>query len=289
MGVGPNGTFFTSDQEGFWMPANRINLVHPGSFSGNMFSYHRGERPTDYDRPIVWLPKAFDRSPAEQVWVRDNRWGLPADSIISLSYGTGQILNVMHEPVKNTKHVTAQGAAVRLGVEFPTGIMRGRFHPADGQLYACGLFGWSSDRASPGGFWRVRYTGAKVHVPVAYSIVKDGVIVRFMNPLDREVAGNVESYLVEQWNYKWTKDYGSPEFKVTDGQKGRDTLKLKSATLSKDGRSVLLTIPNMQPSMQLRVQCSLESDDGAEVKHDIYGSIFVIPAVDGTEALEARR
>ncbi len=277
VGIGPRGAFFTSDQEGYWMPANRINLVQPGSFSGNMYSYHRGDRPTDYDRPIVWLPKTFDRSPAEQVWVRDDRWGLPKDSIISLSYGTGQILSVIHEPIQGVKHVNAQGAAFRLGVQFPTGIMRGRFHPADGQLYACGLFGWSSDRTSPGGFWRIRHTGAKVHAPVGYRVIKDGIVLTFNHPLDEETASDPDSYAIEQWNYKWTKDYGSPEFKVSDGQKGRDTLKLKSATLSKDGRSVQLNIPDLKPAMQIRIQSNLDAADGGEIKLDLYGSIFVVP------------
>lgn len=277
VGIGPGGTFFTSDQEGFWMPANRINLVQQNSFSGNMYSYHRGERPTDYDRPIVWLPKSFDRSPAEQVWVRDERWGLPKDSIISLSYGTGQILSVIHEPIKDVKHVTAQGAAFRLGLSFPTGIMRGRFHPADGQLYACGLFGWSSDRTSPGGFWRVRYTGEKVHVPVAYHIVKDGIELTFSHPLDPETAKDVDSYAVEQWNYKWTKDYGSPEFKLSDRTKGRDTIKISGVTLSNDARTVRLMIADLKPSMQVRIQCTLDAADGSEIKRELFGSIFVVP------------
>ncbi len=289
VGIGPGGTFFTSDQEGFWMPANRINLVQRGSFSGNMFSYHMGKLPTDYDRPIVWLPKGFDRSPAEQVWVRDDRWGLSKDSIISLSYGTGQILSVIYETVKGVEHVSAQGAAFRLGLEFPTGIMRGRFHPGDGQLYACGLFGWSSNRSSPGGLWRVRYTGAKVHVPTAFRVVKDGVILRFTHPLDRETATDLGSYLVEQWDYQWTKNYGSPEFKVSDGQKGRDTLKPKSAALSKDGRGVLLTLPGLKPSMQLRIKYELDAADGSEISHDLHGSVFVVPTTEGAAVLDAAK
>ena len=277
VGIGPAGTFFTSDQEGFWMPANRINLVQKDSFSGNMYSYHRGQRPTDYDRPIVWLPKPFDRSPAEQVWVRDDRWGLPKDSIISLSYGTGHILSVIYEPIKDVKHVNAQGAAFRLGIQFPTGIMRGRFHPADGQLYACGLFGWSSDRTSPGGFWRIRYTGAKVNVPVGYHVANDGIVLTFNHALDPETANDVDSYAIEQWDYKWTKNYGSPEFKLSDGTKGRDTIKLASAKLDKDGKTVKLTIPDLKPSMQIRIQCNLDAADGSEIKQDLYGSIFVVP------------
>ena len=34
-----DGTFFVTDQEGFWTPKNRINRVKTGGFYGNMFGY----------------------------------------------------------------------------------------------------------------------------------------------------------------------------------------------------------------------------------------------------------
>ena len=39
--------------------------------------------------------------------------------------------------------------------QFPTGVMRGRFHPRDGQLYGCGMFAWAGNQSQPGGFYRV--------------------------------------------------------------------------------------------------------------------------------------
>ena len=47
-----------------------------------------------------------------------------------------------------------------LGVELPTGLMRGRFHPVSGDLYLVGLFGWSSNKQEDTGFYRARMTGA---------------------------------------------------------------------------------------------------------------------------------
>ena len=44
--------------------------------------------------------------------------------------------------------------------------MRGRFHPSNGQFYACGLFAWAGDRTQPGGFYRLRATGKPMFVPV---------------------------------------------------------------------------------------------------------------------------
>jgi hypothetical protein len=286
VGVGPKGKFFTSDQEGHWMPANRINLVKPGSFSGNMYSYHRSEKPTDYDRPITWLPKSIDRSPAEQIWVTSDKWGLPKDSLLSLSYGTGFIQNVMFEEVPGLNpRVYVQGAFHRLPLQFPTGIMRGRFHKTDGQLYTCGLFGWSSNQRLPGGFYRIRYTGKPITVPVKFLVAKDGIVLEFNDPIDDEIGADVESYLVEQWDYKWSKNYGSPEYKLSGGKRGRDTTAVKAAYVSKDKKRIWLEIPGLKASMQVRVKYDLDTAKGKEIGNDIYGSIHVIPNRSGKDLL----
>ena len=68
-----------------------------------------------------------------------------------------------------------QGGMAALPIpQFPTGVMRGRFHPDDGQLYACGMFAWAGNQTQPGGFYRVRYTGKPAWVPLGLSARKDG-------------------------------------------------------------------------------------------------------------------
>lgn len=37
--ITPDGDGFTTDQEGFWLPANRINFLKPGSFQGNNWAW----------------------------------------------------------------------------------------------------------------------------------------------------------------------------------------------------------------------------------------------------------
>jgi putative heme-binding domain-containing protein len=39
--VNPDGIFFLTDQEGFWVPKNRIDLVEPGGYHGNFWGYVR--------------------------------------------------------------------------------------------------------------------------------------------------------------------------------------------------------------------------------------------------------
>ena len=48
-----DGTFFVTDQEGFWTPKNRINRVKVGGFYGNMFGYTSVTDESDYASTFV--------------------------------------------------------------------------------------------------------------------------------------------------------------------------------------------------------------------------------------------
>ncbi|MFM7244172.1 MAG: DUF6797 domain-containing protein, partial [Planctomycetaceae bacterium] len=140
--VEPDGTFWVTDQEGHWNPKNRINHVRPGGFYGNMFGYHdvTDDRDEAMVPPAFWITNAFDRSPAELLRVSSPQWASLTGGLLELSYGEGRVHLVLTEPVPGRSDLV-QGGMVALPMpDLPTGVMRGRFHPTDGQLYACGLF-----------------------------------------------------------------------------------------------------------------------------------------------------
>lgn len=274
VGIGPAGEMATSDQEGHWTPANRINLVTQDGFYGNMYSFHRGEKPTDYDPPLVWLPKNVDRSPAAQLWCTSKKWGPFYGKMLSTSYGTGKLWHVLHEKVGET----VQGGVVQFPVQFPTGVMRGRFHPVDGQLYTCGLFGWSSNQTQPGGFYRVRFTGAEVNLPVAMKTTDEGISLTFSDPLDREAAEDSDNFSVEQWNYRWTRNYGSAHYSVENPKrKGQDEVDVWETTLSDDGKTVFLEIEDLQPVMQMQISYTLKSKSGRDLKNTVWLTLNKVP------------
>ena len=76
--------------------------------------------------------------------------------------------------------------------QFPTGIMRGRFSPVDGQLYCCGMFAWSSTQEQPGGLYRVRFTGKPANLPIALHAKKAAFEIVFSDPLDAQAAAHLE-------------------------------------------------------------------------------------------------
>ncbi len=75
--LNPDGTFFVTDQEGFWTPKNRINLVEKGGFYGNMLGYTDVTDTSDaaMKQPLCWITNDFDRSPAELLWVTSDEVG----------------------------------------------------------------------------------------------------------------------------------------------------------------------------------------------------------------------
>jgi hypothetical protein len=168
----------------------------------------------------------------------------------------------------------AGGAVVPLPWRYLSGAFRGRFNPKDGQLYVVGTFGWVTTAARDGSFQRVRYTGAKVHLPIAWSVLANGIRLSFTEPLDRAQAEDVENYFIEQWNYKYGAQYGSSDYSPSAPDKmGHDAVALKSAKLSSDGKSVLLEIQNLKPVMQIRIKYSLNAVDGTAVKGEVNGTI----------------
>jgi hypothetical protein len=282
-----DGTFITSDQEGHWTPANRINWVKPGSYHGYAWSYLAGEKPESYAPPLCWLHRDFDRSPAAQVWVESASWGPLRGKLLSLSYGTGQIAHVLFEKVGEI----VQGGAVRLDIPaFPTGIIRGRFHTGeggDGHLYVCGLFGWSSNRTYPGGFYRVRSTGKPLHLPLELHATERGIVLAFSEPLDAERSSVPQRYAIERWNYRRTAEYGSKDYRVSDGAIGRDRLEIKEVKLSRDGRSVLLEVEDLRPCMQMLTRYRIAAAGGARIAQEIYHTIHVLgPFAPFTERFE---
>ena len=77
--LNPDGSFFVTDQEGYWNPMNRINRVKPGGFYGNMWGYGAPADTSDQamEMPLCWIDMKYDRSPAELLWVAVRSLGAP--------------------------------------------------------------------------------------------------------------------------------------------------------------------------------------------------------------------
>ncbi len=303
IGVGPDGQVTSGDNEGTWMPKCRLNWVKPGGFYGVVDTAHRDEKPAMYDEPICWFPKDVDNSGGGQAWVTSEKWGPFAGRLLHTSYGTCSLYLALVD--RQGDHI--QGGVTRFPVNFLSGTMRPRFNPADGQLYVAGLRGWQSSAAQDACFQRVRSTGRPANMVTGLKVVKGGLELAFTDPLEAEDAADADSYEIEQWNYLWCSDYGSADYsaETPDYQdkvrelnklredagknrarieeltkslkKGRDEVKVESAKLSPDGKTVTLEVPDLKPVMQMRIRGKLKSADGKRIPLEVYNTVNFVP------------
>ncbi len=271
--LNPDGSFVVTDQEGFWNPKNRINWVTPGAqgkpgFYGNMFGYHDVTDSSDsaMEPPLCWITNEFDRSPGELLWVNSHKWGPLNGSLLNLSYGYGKVFLVPHESVGGQM----QGGMIELPIPaFPAGIMRGRFHPKDGQLYLCGMFAWAGSATHPGGIYRLRTTGKEMHLPVQLHAEKQGISLGFTAPIDISSV-TPENFEIKVWDLKRTAGYGSQHF-------NERPLEVSAANVSDDGLHVTVQIPKLGPTWGMEIRYSLKSRSGEPVDGRIHNTIHHFP------------
>ncbi len=265
--LNPDGTFIVTDQEGHWNPKNRINWVNgdgPTEFFGNVYGYSPVTDTSDtaMSNPLCWITNAFDRSPSELLWVPKNaKWGSLNGQLLNLSYGYGKIFVVPHETIGKQR----QGGMCELPLEkFPTGIMRGRFHPGDGQLYGCGMFAWAGTQRQAGGFYRIRKTKQPANLPTKIEAKKSGVTLTLSDSLD-STSVKPENFTIKAWDLKRTRGYGSKHYNERE-------LKVTAAKLS--GNKLSLAIAGLQPTWGMSIEMRLTDSKGEKFKRLIHNSIF---------------
>ena len=280
MSMGPHDEITVSDNQGTWTPACRISFVTKGSFLGVPSTSHLTPEPTNYGNPICWFPyidgdyTQGDNSSGGAAWDITNKWGPLDGHMIHLSYGTCSIFETMYEKVGDIW----QGGVVRFPLDFDSGIMRARFSPVDGQLYVCGLKGWQTRAAKDGIFQRVRYTGKTVNMPTEMHVQKDGIAVTFTNPVDPSIATDSDNYSIEDWNYIWSDDYGSPDVsRDNPKKKGHDTVDIDSLTLSPDKKTLTIKIADLKPVMQMKIIMKIKAADGSPMNWEIDNTVNVVP------------
>jgi mono/diheme cytochrome c family protein len=262
--VNDDGTFWVTDQEGNWMPKNRVNLVKPGGFYGNMWSYGAPEDTGDatMEEPLVWITNRMNRSPGELVRVTSDKWTPLTGKLVDMSYGMGRMFLVLRD-----ESDPAQGAVVAMPVgDFPTGVMRGRFHPASGDLFACGMAVWASNKHQDGGLYRVRRTAAPAHLPIAWATGPGSLRITFSDPLDSAAAETPASYQLTTWDIRRTERYGSAHL-------NESAMEIRSASVSPDKRTVTLHIPSLAPTRCLRLAATLKAADGGDFTREVHATI----------------
>ncbi|MFK7734437.1 MAG: DUF6797 domain-containing protein [Pirellulaceae bacterium] len=273
--INPDGSFFVTDQEGHWNPKNRINWVQSGGFYGNMYSFTDVLDSSDsaMEQPLCWITNAFDRSPAELLWVPEGTWGPFSGSLLNLSYGYGKVFLVPHEKVRGQ----LQGGMIQLPIpDAASGLIRGRFHPTRPELYACGMFSWAGSRQAPGCFYRIRYNDKPVHLPVELNARQGELEIEYSHTLDLSAVTRSGAFVVRAWDLKRTPNYGSQHFNERE-------LKVTSASLGADGKTVLLSLPDLEPTWGMSIQYELIGANGRSFQGELHNSIHNLGDAESSE------
>ena len=287
MGVGPNGEVSNGDNQGTWVPVDYLSILPEAGAAIQSPHFvmvpdlsHRSPAPDkQVPKPLCWIPYDVDNSNGGQAWVTSDQWGPLQGRMLYTSYGKSSLFLVLQERVGAIQ----QGGMVKLPLRFSSGIMRPRFSPYDGQLYVGGLKGWQSNAARDGAIQRVRYTGKSLTLPISLSVSDVGITVGFSGPLEATSASELQNYALEQNNYRWSADYGSPELKlgVTDAgdskNRGTTPVAIKSVKLAADRKSVFLEVPGLAPVMTSRIKLNIKAEDGSRIPDEVVHTINVVP------------
>ena len=278
LGLYPDGAVTIPCSEGEWTPASMLCLVKPGSKSTPPFFGYGGPKNGQPPAlPFAYLPRGVDNSSGGQVFVSSDRWGPLKGKMIHFSYGAAAHFLLLRDEVDGQP----QGTVVPLPGEFLSGVHRGRFSPKDGQLYVTGMDGWGSYAQADGCFQRVRYTGQPVQLPLSCRVHQNGILLSFARSLDKATATNVKNHFAQAWNYRYSAGYGSPEFSPHHpGAPGHDPMTIAAAHMLKDGKSLFLEMPDIQPVNQLHLRLRVDSGPAQDLfltVHKLAAPVTEIP------------
>jgi hypothetical protein len=134
----------------------------------------------------------------------------------------------------------------------------------------------------------VRYTGKPVHMPTAIKVQKTSLAITFTNPLEAVSAVDDQNWAIDQWNYQWTKNYGSKMYSIKNpakvvgdkkqGEFGGDVIAIKAIKLSADKKTVFIGIAGLKPVMQSRIRFNIKAADGTVLKQELFHTINRVPA-----------
>ncbi len=165
-----------------------------------------------------------------------------------------------------------QGACFPFKEGFGSGVVPVR-QGKDGSMFVGGTNrGWGSKGPKPFSVERLAWTG-KVPFEIHEMRAKhDGFELTFTEPVDAETAGKAENYSLKTFTYIYRADYGSPEVDAT-------TAKVKSATVSADGKSVRLVVDGLQVGHLHDLTCpGVLSKGGRKILHpQAYYTLNFIP------------
>ncbi|MGW5636490.1 family 16 glycoside hydrolase [Streptomyces sp. NPDC003832] len=244
IGFGPGGDLFVTDNQGGWLPASKLVHIKQDRFFNH---YTNPDGPFDakpVTQPVLWLPQnEIANSPSTPIYVDKGRY---AGQMLFGDVTYGGLQRAYLEKVKGQY----QGAVFRHTQGLEAGVTRISRGP-DGAVYAGGLGAggnWGQEGKLSHGLQKLTPNGGNVFDILKMRAVGGGFELEYTQPLSQETADKLaDRYRVKQWRYVPTPAYGGP--KVDE-----ETLTVRSAKLSRNGKKVRLSVAGLKPGHVVHVR-----------------------------------
>ena len=258
IGVGPEDEIFVTDNQGEWLPADKLIHVQADKFYGCQQTPATKYTSMPETPPAVWLPhgEVFN-SPTGPVYLRTGPY--KGQMMIGDIQRNG-VMRVFLEKVNGSY----QGAVFKFTSGFECAIMR-MVQADDGTVFLGGLgenttnTGWSWNQKE-WGLQAMKANGGATstfEMRAIRSLGKGQMEVEFSEPVGPG-AEDASHYEVRTWWYKPTSDYGGPKM----DEKG---LGVSGVSVSGDRKKVTLTIIGMTEKWVVSIKANqLKSQSGRD-------------------------
>ncbi|WP_305787083.1 family 16 glycoside hydrolase [Symbioplanes lichenis] len=236
IGWGPGGKLYVTDNQGGWLPSNKLLRIEEGAFYNH---YTNPDGPYDSQpvtRPVLWLPQnQIANSPSTPVLLSSGPY--KGQMLIGdVTYGG------LQRAALETVHGVEQGAVFRHTQGLEAGINEVSIGP-DGAVYVGGLGAdgnWGQEGKLRFGLQKLTPNGTNVFDMKTMKATATGFTIEYTKPLsDETVAKLPTAYQVSQWRYVPTAQYGGPEV-------DQETLQVTRSKVSSDRKTVTLTVAGLR-------------------------------------------
>lgn len=257
IGLGEDGEMFVADNQGDWLPSSKILHVKPGAFYNSYAVDSLGVAGLPIQPPVVWLPQdEIGNSPTQPAYLKDGPY---KGHLVFGDVCYGGLQRVFMEKINGE----LQGCVFKFtqGLEGGTNRLA---HGPDGALYV-GMIGNPGNWGQKDKFWyglqRLQFNGNSAFEMLAVRAKTDGLEIEFTEPLREGEGWDTYSYLVKQWRYEPTFNYGGPKI-------DEQTMNVASASVSPDRKRVFLKIPGLQTGHVVHIR--LRNLPLSELGHEIW-------------------
>ncbi len=288
IGWGPENEIFVTDNQGGWLPANKLIHIQPGKFYNHYTTGPTGQpgrfddqRPTP---PTLWLPhNEIANSPSQPMLIPSGPF---AGQMWIADVTYGGIQRAFLEKVEGEY----QGAYFRMTQGLESGLTHMLLED-DGSIIVGGLGAggnWGQAGKLEFGLQKLVPNGTQTFDVQKMELADGGFKLTYTKPLsDATLADLADKYAVRQWTYAPTSAYGGPKI-------AEEALTVTDASVSADRKVVTLKLDGLKPNRVVYVRSPrpFDAQDGSKLlSTEAWYTLnklpgYVAPVGDGLYELE---